>query len=66
MLRDYPALQILSNIEIELFFQIYLVSVRPYENWIEQILMTVNEILVSLYLYTYTLLSDNTSTYEEL
>ena len=66
MLRDYPALQILSNIEIQLFFQIYLVSVRPYENWIEQILMTVNEILVSLYLYTYTLLSDNTSTYEEL
>jgi hypothetical protein len=42
----------------------YLVSVRPYENWIEQILMTVNEFLVSLYLYIYTLLSDNTSTYD--
>ena len=66
MLRDYPALQILSNILIQLFFQMYLVWVRPYENWIEQILMTVNEFLVSLYLYIYTLLSDNTSTYDEL
>ena len=66
MLRDYPSLQILSNILLQLFFQMYLVSVRPYENWIEQILMTVNEFLVSLYLYIYTLLSDNTSTYDEL
>ena len=66
MLRDYPSLQILSNILIQLFFQMYLVSVRPYENWIEQILMTVNEFLVSLYLYIYTLLSDNTSTYDQL
>lgn len=64
LMRDFPAFQILSNILIQLCFQIYLVSVRPYKNWIEQILMTINEYLVSLYLYTYTLLSDNTSTYD--
>jgi hypothetical protein len=29
-------------------------------------LMTINEFLVSLYLYTYTLLSDNTLTYDKL
>lgn len=66
LLRDYPGLQIISNIPIQLIFQIYLVSVRPYQNYNEQILMTMNEFLVSLYLYTYILLSDNTSSYDQL
>jgi hypothetical protein len=60
LLREYPCQEVQCLIFLSQIMQIYLVQTRPFPTKAEQRMNLFNEVLVSLYLYGYILLSDFT------
>ena len=56
--RDYPGLQISVLFVLSLLFQCLIIYIRPYNERIENFVAFSNELLVSMYLYTYIFLTD--------
>ena len=66
LLREYPCQELQCLIFLSQLMQIFLVQARPFPTKAEERMNLFNEVLVSLYLYGYILLSDFTYGYEDV
>jgi hypothetical protein len=66
LLREYPCQEVQCLIFLSHLMQIYLVQARPFPTKAELRMNLFNEVLVSLYLYGYILLSDFSYGYDQV
>jgi hypothetical protein len=57
-LRDYNDMQIIVLYIISVIFQLFIISGKPYDSSLENIISFINEVFVSFYLYILMLLTD--------